>query len=66
MKKQIKVYVINGDQTDFDFRTAEMEGKEDEIINEAIKQRTVYTLQEFQDLSNDEELFLDNSFILIR
>ena len=64
--KETKVYIIDCSQTDFDFRTAEREGNEEQIIKEAIKNETVYSLQQFQDLSNDEELYLDNSFILIR
>ena len=64
--KETKVYIIDCSQTDFDFRNAEREGKEEAIIDEAIKNGTVYSLQQFQDLSNDEELYLDNSFILIR
>ena len=64
--KEIKVYIIDCSQTDFDFRTAEQFGEEDQIIKEAIKNERVYSLQEFQDLINDEELYLDNSFILIR
>ena len=64
-EKEKKVYVIALNMTDFDFRGAELFGEDDKIKAEAERLGTVYSLQEFQDEINDENLFLDNSFILI-
>jgi uncharacterized Zn finger protein len=63
-EKEKKVYVINCDH-DFDFRQAEMLGEYDKIKQKAEELNSVYTLEEFQEAINDEELFLTNSFILI-
>lgn len=62
--EEIKVYVIDLDKTDFDFREAESNGDYDDIMDEAERLGTVYSLQGFQEALNNEELFLDNSFIL--
>lgn len=61
-----RVYVINCNDTDFDFRTFESEGDEESIMQEAERLGSVYSLEGFQEALNDEELILDNSFILIK
>jgi hypothetical protein len=65
MKKEVKVYVIDCSQTKFDFRYAEQIGEYDKIKDEAERLGSVYSLEGFQDAINDEDLFLNNSFILI-
>ena len=62
---EVRVYVINCD-TDFDFRKAEGDKKYSAIISKAEELGTVYSLQGFQEAINNAELWLDNSFILIR
>ena len=61
---EVKVYVCDC-SLDFDFRLSEMSADYDAIKQFAIEQESVYTLEEFQDACNDEELSLENSFILI-
>jgi hypothetical protein len=69
---ETRVYVLDcGWETkrdsSFDFRTLERTlGGEEKIMLEAERRGSVYSLQGFQDACNDEELSLDNSFILIR
>jgi hypothetical protein len=65
MKKEVKVYIIDCSQTKFDFRGAEQIGEYDKIKDEAERLGSVYSLEGFQDSINDEDLFLNNSFILI-
>lgn len=63
-----KVYVCDcglETQHHFDFRTSEYAEDYQAIMNFAQKTNNVYTLEEFQDLCNDEEIDLSNSFILI-
>lgn len=62
----MNVYVINCDAAEIDFREHEHKGEFQVIMDEATRQGGVYTLEEFQDAINDEELGLENSFILIR
>ena len=62
--KEIRVYVVNAD-ADFDFLDAKMLGKFDDIISEAERQGTIYSLEGFQEAINCEDLFLTNSFIYI-
>ena len=62
--KEIKVYVIDCERSDFGFREAEMEADYEGIMNEAERLGSVYSLEGFQDALNDEELFLHNSFVL--
>ena len=64
--KEVRVYVIDLDRTDFDFREAEHNGDYDLIIDEAESLGTVYSLEYFQECINNEELDLNNCFILIR
>ena len=65
--KDIRVYVIDCNATEFDFRMAEEEGDEESIMQEAERLGSVYSLKGFQNAVNDEELDnLSNSFILIR
>jgi hypothetical protein len=64
--KEIRVYIIDCNRTDFDFREAEHKGDYDSIIDEAESLGTVYSLEYFQECINNEELDLSNSFILIR
>ena len=66
--KEKRVYVVNVDDTDdvgFNFREAEQIGDLDSIKDEAERQGRVFTLGYFADEINNENLFLDNSFILI-
>lgn len=65
MKKEIRVYVINCG-SDFRFRDWEQHGNYDKIKDKAEELGTVYSLEQFQDKINDDELSLENSFILIR
>jgi hypothetical protein len=68
IRNQIRVYVLDclADRSSFDFRNCEMAGNELAIMQEAENRRSVYSLQEFQDKCNDEEMNLANTFILIR
>ena len=65
MSKEIKVYVINCSE-DFDFRAKQQMSDYEAIMTKAEELGSVYSLQGFQDASNNEELLLDNSFILIK
>lgn len=65
MKTEKMVYVCNCDNPitkGFDFRTSEHNGDYETIKKNA---NYKYTLQEFADEVNDEELYLTNSFIYI-
>lgn len=62
----MKVYVCDCSGNDFDFRGKEHKADYKAIMDQAKKLGTVYSLQAFQEAINDEELFLDNAFILIR
>ena len=64
MPKELKVYVLECDD-DFDFRYYEHRADYEPIMARAEEKGTVYSLQGFQDAINDEDLFLDNAFILI-
>ena len=66
MDKETRVYVINCGDSNFDFRTKERLGDYEAIMTKAEKLGSVYSLKGFQDASNNEELSLENSFILIR
>lgn len=61
----LNVYVINCDDSDFNFREAEQLGDYDSIKKEAIRTDSVYPLNYFQECINDESLWLNNSFIYI-
>lgn len=61
-----KVYVIDLSRTDFDFREAERKRNEELIVAEAERLGSVYSLDYFQECVNNEELNLNNSFILIK
>ena len=63
-KKEAMVYIIDCDECD-DFRDWEMKGENEKIMEKAEQLGTVYSLQGFQNAVNDQELTLDNSFILI-
>jgi len=63
--KEKRVYVIDMSQTDFEFRKYEKLEEYDKIREKAEELGTVYSLEYFQDQINDEQLFLNNSFILI-
>jgi cytochrome oxidase Cu insertion factor (SCO1/SenC/PrrC family) len=65
MKKETKVYIINCSASDIDFRILEHLGKYREIKEEAKRLDTVYSLEDFQDGCNNDEINLSNSFILI-
>ena len=65
LNKEKKVYVINCSDTDLDFHEWERKGEYEPIMTTAEELGTVYSLQGFQDASNDESLDLSNSFILI-
>jgi len=65
MKKEIRVYVINCDKTDFNFREKEHWGNLSAIMDEAERLGSVYSLSYFQDCINNQDLDLSNSFILI-
>ena len=60
MNKEIKVYVINCDECS---ATPDNATK---MMNDAEKQGTVYSLKGFEDAINHQQLFLDNSYILIK
>ena len=64
--KELKVYVIDCNETDFEFREAEAKKDYDAIMTEAEKIGSVYSLGGFQEAINSEELILENSFILIK
>ncbi len=68
MCKEKKVYVINCSYpgSDFDFRTAEYDGDLEGIMQEATRRNSVYSLEDFEEEVNNEDLILTNSFILIR
>jgi len=70
MDKEIRVYVLDCgldmERNNFDFRELEMKGNEEAIMTEAEERGTVYSLNGFQNAINDEELDLNNSFILIK
>jgi hypothetical protein len=68
VRQQIKVYMLDCmlDEKGFNFRDLEMNGNELAIMQEAENRGTVYSLQEFQDGLNDEDLDTNNIFILIR
>jgi hypothetical protein len=63
----MKVYVCNcdSDTDEFNFRDAERCGDYKAIKEHAKKLDTVYTLEEFQESCNNEEIDIANSFILI-
>ena len=61
---EIRVYVISVD-SDFDFKYHYNNGDYASIIDEAEKNGDVYSLDGFQMAVNNDELFLDNSFIYI-
>ena len=63
---ELKVYVINCSESDIDFNELERRGDHEPIMTEAERLGSVYSLQGFQDASNNEELSLENSFILIK
>ena len=67
MEKETRVYVINCNETEFEFRKAEEEYKKNlnAIKDEAEKLGSVYSLSGFQNAINDESLDLGTSFILI-
>jgi hypothetical protein len=62
-----KVYVCNcdNDTREFNFRDKEREGDYLAIKKFAKENDGVYTLEEFQEACNNEEINLINSFILI-
>lgn len=71
MKKEMFVYVLDcgevGEhENDFEFRQLERVGNYEAIVYEAEKRKSVYSLEDFQEAINNEELDLSNSFILIR
>ena len=66
MVKEIRVYVINCGKTDFDFRKKYDRGEHEEIMIEAEKLGSVYSLDYFEEEINSENLDLSNSFILIQ
>lgn len=59
-----RVYVFNC-ADDFDFRGEEMNGNIQKCKDYAISNHDDYSLEEFQEAINDEELTTFNSFILI-
>ncbi len=63
----MKVYICNCDQDgeDFNFRDKEREGDYKAIKDHAKSLEQVYTLEDFQEACNNEEINLLNSFILI-
>jgi hypothetical protein len=65
---QIKVYVIDATVDDhFYFPELLAKGNELEIMREAEKRGTVYSLRDFQDyLNNDTVINIEYSYILIR
>jgi len=65
MKKEIRVYVINCNESDLYFRDKERQGDLNAIMEEAEHLGSVYSLGYFQDCINDDQLDLTNSFILI-
>jgi len=66
MKKEIRVYVIDCNATDFPFRVAEEKKDWESIMVEAERLGDIYSLNGFQEAVNNNEVNLDNSFILIR
>ena len=65
MKKEIRVYVINCDESDLYFKDKERQGDLNAIIEEAERLGSVYSLSYFQDCINNQDFDLSNSFILI-
>ncbi len=64
MAEEIKVYVINASEDKASSVRDWEHGEEyNKIVDLAEELGTVYSLQGFQDAINDEELFLDNSWI---
>lgn len=63
--KEIRVYIINCNESDFDFREYYRYDDFEPIMEEAERLGSVYSLKYFESQINDEQLFLDNSFILI-
>lgn len=62
--KEIRVYVIDA-SSGFDFKYALNNGDYTSIMDEAEEQGGVYSLNGFQMAINNEELFLDNSYVYI-
>jgi hypothetical protein len=56
-------FIGSQDADDFDFRTSERKGDYETIKKNATY---IYSLEDFQDAMNDEDLSLENSFILIQ
>jgi hypothetical protein len=65
MEKEKRVYLINYNKSNFDFREFEQLSDYEPIMQEAEAQGNVYSLQGFQDACNNEDIDISNSFILI-
>jgi hypothetical protein len=65
MKKEQRVYIIDLDLTNFDFRSHEQVGDYKAIMEEAEKIGMVFSLPFFVECINNEDLNLLNSFIYI-
>ena len=62
MKKEVRVYVIDLNLDDVDFGHLDEESK----MDLAEKQGNVYSLEGFAKAINNEELYLDSSYIFIK
>ena len=65
MNKEKRVYIINCNETDFNFRKAEKEKRFNDIMTMAEELGSVYSLKGFQNAINGEIVDLNQSFILI-
>jgi hypothetical protein len=66
MKKETRIYIVDGNTIDFDFKTELLKENYDIIISEAEREGRVYSLQGFQDAFNSgDEFSADVDYILI-
>jgi hypothetical protein len=63
MKKELRAYVIDLNNTDFDSRQAEREGNFDIIIDEAERMGNVYSLYGLQEAINNDEICFENAYV---
>lgn len=66
MIQEVRVYVINCAETEFDFRHYYDRDDFKPIMSEAERLGSVYSLSYFEEQINCESLDLGNSFILIQ
>lgn len=63
--KEVRIYVIDMGNSEFEFRAREEEKDFNAIMDEAERLGSVYSLKGFQEAINNQDLELGNAFIYI-